>query len=72
MDGDGGVITMSNMSAPDTPRLFDCIWLIKPLPDYQQNPKSHMLVRLEQLSSLGKLLTLLFIELLLKSILLNK
>lgn len=54
VDDYGGVITMNNMSSPTAARLFDCIWLIKPLPDYQQNPKSHLLVRMEQFSSVGK------------------
>lgn len=53
VDDYGGVITMSNMSAPGTARLFDCIWLVKPLADYQQNPKSHLLVRVEQFGNLG-------------------
>ncbi|XP_046441188.1 uncharacterized protein LOC124192074 isoform X2 [Daphnia pulex] len=54
VDDFGGVITMYNMSSPNAARLYDCIWLIKPLPTYQQNTKSHLFVRVEQLSSLER------------------
>lgn len=56
VDDYGGVITMNNMSSPDAPRLFDCIWLVKPMLDYRPNSKSHLLVRLEQLSYIGIIL----------------
>ena len=53
VDDYGGVITMNNMTSPTETKLFDCIWLIKPIQEYQQTQKSHLLVRIEQLSSLG-------------------
>ena len=43
---------MANMSGPGAGDLFDCIWLVKPYSEYQ--PKSHLLVRIEQLTNLGK------------------
>jgi len=50
VDNVGGVITMANMSGPGAGDLFDCIWLVKPYSEYQ--PKSHLLVRIEQLTNL--------------------
>lgn len=44
---------MNNMSTPGHPKLFDCIWLVKPLADYYMSHKTHLLVRVEQLSNLG-------------------
>lgn len=52
--GDGGIITMSNMSNPDEPRLFDCIWLIKPI--FESTIRTHISVRIEMFSDLGKLI----------------
>ena len=54
VDNYGGTITMSNMSLAGQPtRLFDCIWLIKPMmPDFVAI-RTHLYLRLEHFSPLG-------------------
>ena len=52
VDNNGGIITMSNMSIPDEPRLFDCIWLIKPT--FESTIRTHISVRVEMFNDLGK------------------
>ena len=51
VDDLGGVITMVNMSSPTSAKLYDCIWLVRPLMSFQT--KSHLLVRLVQFSNTG-------------------
>lgn len=49
----GGVITMMNMVAKDSePKLYDCIWLIKP-PNSYMHLKSHLLLRINTFEKMG-------------------
>lgn len=52
VDNNGGIITMSNMSIPDEPRLFDCIWLIKPT--FESTIRTHISVRVEMFNDISK------------------
>jgi hypothetical protein len=60
VDDLGGVITMVNMSSPTTAKLYDCIWLVRPLMSFQQ--KSHLLVRLVQFSNTGTAVFIFFLR----------
>lgn len=51
----GGAITMMNMVANDTaPRLYDCIWLIRP-PIIYSHLKTHISLRVDSFDKMGKL-----------------
>lgn len=50
----GGAITMMNMvSNTSEPKLFDCIWLIKP-PNNYMHLKTHLLVRIDTFENMCK------------------
>ncbi len=49
----GGAITMMNMVSNDTaPRLYDCIWLIRP-PMIYSHLKTHISLRVESFDKMG-------------------
>lgn len=49
----GGAITMMNMVSNDTaPRLYDCIWLIRP-PIIYSHLKTHISLRVDSFDKLG-------------------
>lgn len=51
----GGAITMMNMVSNDTePRLYDCIWLIRPPMTYS-HLKTHISLRVDSFDKLGML-----------------
>lgn len=51
----GGAITMMNMVANDTePKVFDCIWLIKP-PNSYMHLKTHLFLGIDKFNNMGEL-----------------